>query len=212
MEKTRIIAHALFDGWVSIRHNSVYELGYCNKNEVLVKQFAEDVSKVYGVPVSSIRRRSSGAWEITYRDKNMVADLLNIMPSYPTKNLTVKLPAEIAKATHAYPTFLRAFWDDEGTVNYYPQHRTRKLRAPCKPSCLRAQLLNMHLALDVDAREEKEHFITISGSENLIKFNEKIGFTSGVHVGRAKFGKDVWTGYEKAEALNLMIRSETCLP
>jgi hypothetical protein len=106
-----------------------------------------------------------------------------------------------------YSTFLRAFWDDEGTVNYYPQHRTRKLRSPCKPPLLRAQLIRMHRVLGIMPREENDHYVTIGGSKNLARFRKRIGFTPGVRVGRAKFGTDVWAGHEKTDLLDRMVRT-----
>jgi len=206
-EKTRIIAHALFDGWVSVRGSSVYELGYCNKNRALVDQFKQDVSKAYAAKPSNIRLRKNGTWEITYCSKAILKDLLDIMPTYSTRNMRAHLPARIMKAPEAYSTFLRVFWDDEGTVNYYPQHRTRKLRGPCKPHALRKQLMQMHRFLGIVTREEGSHFITIGGAKNFVKFQKRIGFTRGVHVGLAKYGRSIWAGCEKATLLNLMVKS-----
>ena len=212
----RIISHCLFDGWVIIgrdrkksgKEYKSYSVGYSNKNKVLVDQFIEDMRDVFGIEPTTFRLRKREVYEVEYKYKNVVNFLLNCIPSFSTRceSNKVKVPEEVFKDTEKIITFLKAFWDDEGKVNYYPPD-TRKLRAPCSLNrFLRNDILLLHHELGVNARDDGKYII-ITNKESFTKFEQLIGFTDGVLVGKNKVGVSRWFGTSKNKVLNLMLNS-----
>lgn len=133
LEEARIAAHVCGDGWLCsyIEKNSLqivngrryhrdrrkYEVGYCNTNKALLDQFASDMAKIFNVKP---RRKSN---EVRVRSKRIFerVKFLGAGNTYEWKiGPTVKNSSKRAKNY-----WLRAFFDDEATVENNKQKRIR---------------------------------------------------------------------------------------
>lgn len=203
LEKIHIIAHCLFDGFVSTGL-----FGYSNASEALIKLFKSDVKQVYGFRPSDERINGKTIC-VRYVSKLATADLLTYTPSYSTnKGTLAKIPDLILKGSKKeWQEFLKCFWDDEGASIFNvriggKRSITRQLEAFCANSTVRKQLTELHKNLGIDCYE-KGNKIIISGKKNLTKFSKLINFSKGVKVGKGFF----WKGLEKSLVLEHILES-----
>jgi len=202
-QKVRIIAHCIFDGWLySI--NCKYAIGYCNKNTSLMNKFVSDINELYGIFKKPRKRiRKSTTYEVEFFSKKMYNDIRVYISN--DKSLTQSFFRILKRKKYLIKLFLRAFWDDEGTVSYCGS--TRKLRGRCSNKLLRKQLLMLHKILGIVIKEDYDNLgLIICNYENLRIFNQKIGFSKNVFVCKSnKIGP--WFGYEKRKVLNNALNS-----
>lgn len=191
VEKVQIISHCLFDGSV-IASNGDYMIKYTNASHGLIKQFIDDMRKVYDIESDNIRSYNGKThpWrEITYRSKNVVEDLMRYSSSYSTSE-EVGLPKGVDENKKFVQTFLRAFWDDEGSIA-----QDGALVASSKSQRLIDEIKLLHDDLGVNCTiHRKTPCLTIyvkKNSDNFHRFRKRIGFTESVvtrgkHVGLKK--------------------------
>ena len=202
IEKVRLISHCLFDGYVG--KNTI---SYINKNHVLLDEFLGDVLVVYGLRGRVRSKKRNDVYSVDVYSVLAVEDLVKYIDNYKTHNQLrcLRIPKEIFDSKSFIKIFLRAFWDDEGTVGYYGY--TRRLRAPCWNIYLRKDIIKLHNLLNIDAKEGENKYVVITQKSNFVKFKNLIGFTEGVKIGKKKFGKTVWESYDKLEVLSKMVDS-----
>ena len=200
-EKASIVAHSLFDGCIGKR-----EVRYFNKNRVLIQEFIDDMKAVYGLEPNS-QTIKNGVTTIEFYNLALTEDLLSYTPSYSTNDSRAKVPtAIITSRGSVIREFLRAFWDDEGTVGFYPRAGRFYLRGRCKSESIRRDLVKLHRKLGIKVKEENGGVIIQNDLHSFKKFLKKVGFTPGVKVCE---GNQVypprWEGYEKNHLLKDII-------
>ena len=126
-EEARIAAHVCSDGWMTTyvekdslqivkgrryhRDRRRYEVGYCNTNKKLLEEFSKDVLGVYKI---SVRRRKST--DLVFKSKRTYSRIKELGGG---NTLGWSIGKEILKSEKIVKTFwLRAFFDDEGTVDW----------------------------------------------------------------------------------------------
>ncbi len=203
LEKVRVIAHCLFDGFV---RKDVF--GYVNASEALVMRFKSDVKRVYGFDPSDERVKGKAIC-VRFASKLAAEDLLTYMPNYSTrKNTFAKVPDLIVNGSMEWKKeFLRCFWDDEGSCVFNMrtgdgEEVVRQLEAFCENDDVRRSLIELHKSLGIDCYE-RDNKIIISKREDLTKFSEEINFSAGVEVEKGI----IWRGFEKREVLRHMLES-----
>ncbi|KXB02478.1 hypothetical protein AKJ44_00385 [candidate division MSBL1 archaeon SCGC-AAA261F17] len=182
VEKTRIISHCLFDVSVII-NNGDYVVKYTNASHGLIRQFVSGMRKIYGMSPGDIRLyqgKNHPWWEVMYRSKRVVEDLLRYSPTYSTSN-SVGLPKGIARKRKFIQTFLRAFWDDEGCI---AQSGALTLYSNSRRLILDAKQLHEKLGIRCSVYRKKSCFVlrVKGGLENLRRFQRKVGFTESIIV------------------------------
>lgn len=204
----RFISHCLFDGWISCNaKRGVYRIGYSNKTHVLIEQFINDVKILYGIDLRSKARERKGVHEVEFFSKLITDDVLNIIS---LRKVFLRDSFSVLLADKKLSVVvLRAFWDDEGTVDFYSRKRlTRKLRVRCSNKLLREQMLRLHKSLGINASEEYDKKgIIISNRDGIRMFRDEIGFTRGVKVLNGNMRSSTWLGRNKSEVLELMLDS-----
>lgn len=177
LEKVRLIAHCLFDGEVFISTaKNFYYFGYSNNSKALVGQFINDVSEIYGLEKYFIYRRGDN-YQVRFCSKKAVEDLLKHSPSY-SNDKRAMVPKEVMTADISLKSaFLRAFWDDEGCIDY----RGRLISTCTAPNVLR-QLALLHKELGIMVTLHKDYLEVRKSS--FPRFVELVGFTDGVKVTR----------------------------
>ena len=102
-------------------------------------------------------------------------------------------------------SFLRAFWDDEGTICIDYRSKSLKLRGRQKSAPIRQVLIELHRRIGIKAKEDYDKKgVIISRKEDIIKFSREIGFSQGVKVGESVRGTH--TGKNKVELLEESIK------
>src|SRR3989337_1344779 len=125
-EEARIAAHVCSDGWMSTyvekdslqivngrryhRDRRRYEVGYCNTNKKLLEEFSKDVLGVYKIRV---RRRKST--DLVFKSKRVFSRIKELGGG---NTQGWRIGKEILESKKIVKIFwLRAFFDDEGTVD-----------------------------------------------------------------------------------------------
>lgn len=211
--KVRIIAHCMFDGSVNLtKSNGAYEIGYCNKNKILINQFQNDISKVYGFKNAKIKYNNKKVPHMSYRSKEAYLDLLKYTPSYSTKEKNCKIPSVILNSPKEYKAiFLRAFFDDEGwcciykggKADQYYIHRKSYIGGGCKNHNIRKQLIRLLREFGIIAYDNPYDGKILIKHKNILKFKKTINFTKGV---KAQGDSTYWKGIEKRVILNKLIK------
>ncbi len=163
-----LVAHLLFDGEMSGRGSCVYT----NSSAVLLQQVRISMKKIYDFEPKRVES-TPGVYRISYHNvelesylKKKAVELMRVVP---------RLERNLQRQ------FLRAFFDDEGSVYFIGTKRAvRGYQHNHKTLFLVQRLLKgfgIESAVDVKYNE-----ITITKKENLKKFSVKIGFSPGVRI------------------------------
>lgn len=100
----------IVDGRRYHRDRRRYEIGYCNTNKELLEEFSKDVLAVYKIRV---RRRKST--DLVFKSKRVYSRIKELGGG---NTLGWSIEEEIMKSEKIVKRFwLRAFFDDEGTVD-----------------------------------------------------------------------------------------------
>lgn len=163
-EKVRIYAHTIFDGHISHSKCDSYTVGYTNKKEELLNEFRKDVENVYGLK-SGNYKDERGITYVYFSSKLMYYDLLNFNRS------------EIEKNIDFIKIYLRAFFDDEGCVNFNP---TKGKFFISGSQYSTAEIKFVKSLLDkLNIKSNLYGFIIeISKNESIFKYHDLIGFTN----------------------------------
>lgn len=201
LSKVRIIAHCLFDGSVVV-HDGNYRIKYTNASWGLIKQFMGDICDVYGlepVYVGLNDGKNQPWWEVQFFSKRAVEDLLKYSSSYSTLN-NLSLPRGITHSRKFIRAFLRAFWEDEGCIDY-----AGRLIAKSKSRRLICDIQRLHQELGIscsiwfDSRSNVYAIYVRKNFENFRRFSEEIGFGSSI-ITRGRF-----SGYNKGAILECVL-------
>jgi Mor family transcriptional regulator len=197
-QKAFLIGHLIGDGYVPrTPHGKIVYTNTCLK---LVLKMLKVFDKVYGIkghlsrrgPVFYVKWTSKKAWE----------DLRKYTLSYHSKEW--RIPKEIFDPVILGRPFLRALFDDEGSVTLCLTGRKRlareiSLASACKKG--REDIIRLSSLLGIHARNNKAK-VTIRGKINTKNFQSRICFSKGVKVRNGH-----WRGLDKREVLDLLIKS-----
>jgi bifunctional DNA-binding transcriptional regulator/antitoxin component of YhaV-PrlF toxin-antitoxin module len=192
-ELVNLVAHFLFDGRIS--HSSCT---YFNRSEALICSIAEKMETIIGVSDYKRYLTAENVKRIAYHNVEIAAFM---------KEMANKLFPYIIFAPVKYKiSFLRAFFDDEGSVKF--KEKTRIVRGYQHSSEILKIVKKLLADLDIQSSIDEKYFeITISRKENLIKFQKLINFTSGLRV-NGKRTNSIWKkDLEKREILRMAIDS-----
>jgi hypothetical protein len=165
----RFLAHCLFDG--SIFHDHVV---YYSSHLSLSKQFAADGQRLFTLQPKR-RHTKENVYRVYFYPKNLVDFLLS------RKSFLLETVVWMGKAEQL--EFLKAFFDDEGSVGFRPEVGKRVVRGyqkDIKTLLLIGQLLK---GFGIDSRLENLSYspeIVISGRKNIEKYYHFISFSKGV--------------------------------
>ncbi|MBI4086999.1 LAGLIDADG family homing endonuclease [Candidatus Kaiserbacteria bacterium] len=103
--------------------------------------------------------------------------------------------------------FLRAFFDDEGCMDFRPQRNLRRVRGYQKNREILFLVQKLLHNLGIEATVQGKNEVVIRGRENLLRFQEEINFSAGVRI-NGKRSNSIWKkSLEKRELLRRAIDS-----
>jgi hypothetical protein len=185
-----LISHFMFDGEIN-----KYSCIYNNRNKKLIERMRVLMKKIFNLQPHPYFNKFTGVNRISYHHIEL-ADYVK------RKSQELIVCIKNASATEK-KTFLRSFFDDEGSVHYKHnlvrgfQHNLEILR-------LIQNLLNdFGIKSKID---EKYQEIIISRKENITKFYNNINFSDGVYINPGR-KNSIWNKkIEKRAILNNLIR------
>lgn len=195
-EKTVCLtAHLLFDG-------SIYPdsgCSYNNRSEALIERVETCMRVVYAFEPTRYANPLTGVLRISYHNvalalymQNKVRELLQ-----NARNLPPNLKVE----------FVRAFFDDEGCIDYRLEKNRRSIRGYQKDIKILKLIRALLADLGIDARIVEPNEVIIVGKENLVRFEQGINFSLGVYVNGNRSNSRWKKHIEKRELLRRAINS-----
>ena len=191
---TLLVAHLLFDGEIhrgQCRYHS-RSLVLIERIKNLVKRFCRTQPKLY-------KNRTTGVTSIAFynaslgRYLKMKADELLLRINAMPKDLKRE--------------FLRAFFDDEGCIDYSVRRKHRRIRGYQKNVEILTIVKKLLDDFEIASHIQLPNEIVIVSKENLERFQNEIGFSPGLRV-NGKRSNSIWKqSLEKREILHRAIAS-----
>ncbi len=190
-----LVSHLLFDGELKPHY-----CAYSNRNTLLVERVRTCMEKYFHMRPPVYFRKTTGVSRISYA---------NIALAHVLQRSANSLLMYIRNASphHKY-LFIRAFFDDEGCIDYKPKEKTRRVRGfqHSRGILLTVQELLFDFGIEstIDSHNTE---LRITRKENLIKFRDSINFSEAIKV-NGKRKNSVWKkDLEKRDILDMAIES-----
>ena len=189
-----LVAHLLFDGEIA-RTRCTYN----NRSTALVERVEQLMREWYDFEPRRYYNKMTGVSRISYN---------NVALSLYLNEKSKELLRIIKHASLDWKReFLRAFFDDEGCIDYRPEENRRSVRGYQKDvrilNLVRTILVDVH----IEARVVPPNEVVIVGKENLMRFGKEINFSPGVYMNgnrsNSRWKKDI----EKRGLLKRAIKS-----
>lgn len=188
-----LVAHLIFDG--EIRHGCIYN----NRSEALIERVERCMRDLYNFEPTRYKNELTGVSRISYYNVELAIFL---------KQKANELVKNIKKmSTRLKREFLRAFFDDEGCIDYRPEENRRSIRGYQKDIRILKLIRNLLTDFDINSRVVRPNEVVIVGKENLIKFEKEINFSSGIYMNGNRSNSRWEKHIEKRELLKRAIES-----
>jgi intein/homing endonuclease len=164
-----LIAHFVFDGEVK-RIGCVYN----NRNHALLHKVETAMKKIYSFPPSRYFNILTGVSRISY---------FNVaLGTYLQEKAVLLLDQIETLPRTSKREFIRAFFDDEGCMDFRPKRNLRQVRGYQKNVAILKIIAKLLLEFGIYSQIQKPNEVVISGKENLLKFQKEINFSPGVYI------------------------------
>lgn len=189
-----LFAHLLFDG--EIRRVTC---GYSNRSVALIRRVKRLFQKIYQFPPSKYLNEKTGVYSIRYHNVALAA--------YADQKARQMLDG-IGHFPVAYQKeFLRAFFDDEGCMDFNKKLNKRRIRGYQNDRAVLALVQKLLRNIHVESRLQGKNEVVITGKENLKKFQREINFSKGVRLNPNRTNSIWKKDIEKRELLDMAIKS-----
>ena len=177
-EKVCFISHFLFDG--EIKHRGCV---YNNRNLPLLEKVGNAVKTIYDFEPKRYLNPYTGVSRISY---------FNVALSAYIREKASELLRDIKKFSPELKIeFLKAFFDDEGCIDFRPKRNLRRIRGYQKDNSILFLIQKLLKDFDIESRVVKPNEVVISRRENLLKFQKKINFSHGVRLNENR-SNSIW--------------------
>lgn len=188
-----LVAHLMFDG--ELKYASCV---YNNRSQALIDRFIRLMKENLGVTDYKFHKKEDGVMRVSYHHVE-IASFMKI------KSLELLEYIQTAPIKHKI-AFLRAFYDDEGSMCF---DKNKRVVRGYQHSHERLLLLQKLLAdLGIESSLDNRHVeIKIGRRENLLKFQKLINFSEGVAINPAR-SNSIWKRpLQKREILQMALAS-----
>ncbi|MCR4276088.1 MAG: hypothetical protein NUV90_01760 [Candidatus Parcubacteria bacterium] len=195
MEKVSLVAHLLFDGGVYPDSGCTYN----NRSRALIKHVEKCMHAVYDFEPTRYTNPLTGVSRISYH---------NVALAIYMKDKVRKLLQNIYSfSPNLKGEFVRAFFDDEGCIDYRPEKNRRSIRGYQKDIEILRLIQTLLKDLGVESRIVLPNEVIIVGKENLLRFKKEVNFSSGVYMNGNRSNSRWKKHTEKRELLKRAIQS-----
>ena len=193
-ELVLLISHLMFDGEI-LKRKCVYH----NRSHALTGRVERLMCEVYDFsPIISIDK-VSGVRRVRY---------YNVALSHYLHNKAVELQRDIVGFSwDKQREFIRAFFDDEGCMDYRPRSNVRRVRGYQNDQTILRTIQSLLAKRDITSKLENGNEIVIIGKGNLKNFQSEINFSEGVYINPNRSNSRWKQEIEKRELLNMAIAS-----
>lgn len=188
-----LVAHLIFDG--EIRNGGIYN----NRSEALIKRVEHCMHSLYDFEPTRYKNELTGVSRVSYYNVELSL-FLRQKASELVKNIK-NMPLLLKRE------FLRAFFDDEGCMDYRPQSGRRQIRGYQKDVKILKLTRTLLADINIDSRIVKPNEVVIFGKENLMRFEREINFSPGVYINSSRSNSRWKKHIEKRELLRRAIES-----
>ncbi len=194
-ETVSLVAHLLFDGGIYPKSGCTYN----NRSKALISHVEKCMQVVYAFDPTRYTNPLTGVLRISYH---------NVALAIYMENKVHKL---LREARHLTPNlkreFVRAFFDDEGCIDYRPEKNRRSIRGYQKDVKILRTMRTLLKDLGIASRVVLPNEVVIVGRENLSLFEKEINFSVGVYVNGNRSNSRWKKHVEKRELLKQAILS-----
>lgn len=190
----QLVGHLLFDGEITL-HACVYH----NRSSVLIKRVQKLMKFVYDHDPKHGINQLTGVLRVSYFNVEL-ASFMRQKSDELLKGITLLSPeCKIA--------FLKAFFDDEGCMDFRAKSNSRKVRGYQKNVRVLLIVKTLLKSFGIEARIVPPNEVVISRKTNLVTFRSKIGFSPGVKINGDR-SNSLWKKHlEKRMLLDMAIAS-----
>ena len=189
-----LVAHFLFDGEIAR-----VRCAYNNRSEALIERVTRLMRKWYDFEPKRYQNQLTGVYRISYH--NVVLGAYIQKKSIELLRQIKKMPLDLKRE------FVRAFFDDEGCMDFRPLTNHRRIRGYQKNVRVLKIVRALLQELGVESHTELPNEIVIVGKGNLLRFEREVNFSQGVYI-NGKRSNSRWKKHiEKRELLKMAIAS-----
>lgn len=190
-----LVAHLFFDGEIKPRKGCVYN----NRSNALIEQVAQHMSAIYAYEPKRYINSLTGVHRISYYNVALAIYLQEKAKELlrGIKDFSPDLKRE----------FLRAFFDDEGCMDFRPRTNQRKIRGYQKDVSVLELVRKLLGDLGIRARVIMPNEVVIVGRENFLRFEREINFSPGVYMNGERTNSRWKKHMEKRQLLRMAIES-----
>ncbi|MCX6790540.1 MAG: hypothetical protein NTV60_03390 [Candidatus Kaiserbacteria bacterium] len=193
-ETVLLVAHLLFDGEI-MRTRCVYN----NRSEALIERVTKLMRPTYDFEPKRYLNQLTGVHRISYHNVMLGAYIEEKSVELLRKIKTVSLDLK--------REFVRAFFDDEGCMDYRPDENRRSIRGYQKDVRILKIVKVLLTDFNIHAKIVLPNEVVIVGKENLMRFEKEINFSPGVYMNGNRSNSRWKKHVEKRELLKQAIVS-----
>lgn len=189
-----LVAHMLFDGEIAR-----VRCAYNNRSEALIERVAELMREWYDFEPKRYQNQLTGVYRISYHNV--------VLGAYVQKKSRELLRQIKGMPLNLKREFVRAFFDDEGCMDFRPRTNHRRVRGYQKDIRVLKIVRVLLKELGIESHIELPNEVVIVGKENLARFEQEINFSPGVYINGNRSNSRWKKHIEKRELLKQAIKS-----
>lgn len=189
-----LVSHMMFDGELKKGR-----CRYHNRSRTLVERVEQLMRLIYEYPPKKTVDSLSGVITLGFYNVALQAYLYERSQDLITN--IVSLPQELQKE------FLRAFFDDEGCMDYRMLINKRMIRGYQDDRQILLLVEDLLGNFGIESTLQGRNEVVIRGKENLIKFRDEINFSKGVSINPNRTNSIWKKNIEKRVLLDMAIES-----
>jgi hypothetical protein len=189
-----LVAHLLFDGEIA-KGKCVYN----NRSKALIERVEKLMQERYDFEPKWHQNQITGVWRISYHNVALSA-YLNKKSKELLRGIR-KMPLNLKRE------FIRAFFDDEGCMDFRPKKNIRRIRGYQKDVRVLRIIRALLVDFDITANIVLPNEVVIVGKKNLMRFEREINFSTGIFMNGNRSNSRWKKNVEKKELLKQAIAS-----
>ncbi|MEX0932404.1 MAG: LAGLIDADG family homing endonuclease [Parcubacteria group bacterium] len=192
--KVSLVSHLIFDGTIDKKG-----CAYNNRNDALLNKVKVAMTELYDYEPKMYVNKLTGVNRISYHNVAL-ANFLNVK--------SAELISKVSKFPKSLKIeFLRAFFDDEGCMDFRPSKNRRSIRGYQKNVELLQMIKLLLVDLSISSRIIRPNEVVITGKENLLRFKKHVNFSPGVYINGNRSNSTWKKHLEKRVLLDQAIKS-----